>query len=222
MNTAKPIREIPQVSTGDKIANTIEGEIISGRRTPGERLVERQIATRFRTSSIPVREALQILETRGLVIKRINRGCSVIDLSLEEMAQLCELRDFLEPRVMEWAACRRTEAGLNKLQDQLRRLRAAAESGEYARFFTEDLEFHRCLWDLAGNPPAARALVTVVGCLFACGLRNAAVDLRQEYTKHERLYQAIAESRPADAGLLLADISVGFRSQLYRVAQEQK
>jgi DNA-binding GntR family transcriptional regulator len=205
-----------------KIANTIEGEIISGKYTPGERLVEQQIGDRFRVSSIPVREALHILETRGLVVKRINRGCSVIDLSVEEMAQMCELRDWLEPKVMEWAACRRTEAGLAELRALLHRLREAAESGSFSRFFADDLEFHRCLWDLAENPPAARALMTVVGCLFACGLRSAAVDLREQYLKHERLYQAISDSRPADAALLLADISSGFRNQLYRATKPQK
>ena len=222
MGAARPIRQIPRVSIAQTIAETIEGEIICGKRPPGERLVERQIATHFRVSTIPVREALQILETRGLVIKRINRGCSVIWLTPEEMAQMSELRDWLEPKVIEWAACRRTEEGLRLLSGRLRRLREAAESGSYARFFGDDLEFHRCMWDLAGNPPAARALITVVGCLFACGLRNSALDLRQQYLKHERLYQSIAESRPADAGLLLADISAGFRSQLYRVAKEQE
>ena len=222
MSAPKSIRRMPQVSIAETIANTIEGEIISGKRTPGERLVERQIAAHFRVSSIPVREALQILETRGLVIKRINRGCSVIDLSAEEMAQMCELRDWLEPKVIEWAACRRTEEGLAELRRRLQRLREAAGSGSFARFFAEDLEFHRCMWELAGNPQAARALMTVVGCLFACGLRNAAVDLRQQYLKHESLYRSIAESRPADATLLLADISAGFRGQLYRVAEVQK
>jgi DNA-binding GntR family transcriptional regulator len=222
MNTAKLIRQMPQVSIAETIANTIEAEIISGKRTPGERLVEREIATHFQVSSIPVREALQILETRGLVIKRINRGCSVIELTPEEMAQMCELRDWLEPKVMEWAACRRTDEGLQLLHGCLQRLRQAADSGSYPRFFATDLEFHRCMWDLAGNPPAARALMTVVGCLFACGLRNASVDLGQQYLKHERLYKSIAENRPADAALLLSDISAGFRSQLYRVSQEQK
>ena len=222
MSSTRPLPVIPQVSIAEKIANTIESEIISGKRLPGERLIERQLAADFRVSSIPVREALQILETRGLTIKRINRGCSVIDLSVEEMAQMCEFRDWLEPKVIEWAACRRTESGLRELERRLRKLREAAESGSFTRFFAEDLEFHRCMWDLAGNPSAARALGTVVGCLFACGLRNASVDLRHQFLKHERLYRAIAEARPADAALLLGDISAGFRSQLYRVAQTKQ
>ncbi len=213
---------MPQISIAETIANTIEGEIISGNFSPGERLVERQIGSRFRVSSIPVREALQILETRGLVMKRINRGASVVDPTVEEMSQMCELRDWLEPKVMEWAACRRTEAGLTELRRHLKRLREASESGSFTRFFAEDLDFHRCLWDLAGNPSAARALMTVVGCLFACGLRNATIDLRLQYLKHERLYQAIADGRPSDAAVFLTDISSGFRSQLYKVAQEHK
>lgn len=218
---AKTLRQMPQpVSIAETIANTLEAEIVSGRFTPGERLVERQLGTRFKVSSIPVREALQALETRGLVIKRLNRGCTVIDLSVEEMAQMCELRDLLEPKVMEWAACRRSEAGIALLRKQLLRLRDAADSGSVARFFAEDLEFHRCAWNLAGNPAAARALMTVVGCLFACGLRNANIDLPHQFAKHERLFQAIADGRPADASLLLTDVSAGFRRHLFRVAQE--
>lgn len=219
-STGKKLRRMPQpISTAESIARTLEGEIMSGVFSPGQRLVERQIAARFRVSSIPVREALQMLESRGLVMRRLNRGCTVIDLSVEELAQMCELRDFLEPKVVEWAACRRTEAGVAELRDSLDRLREAAESGSYMRFFAADIEFHRCLWDLALNPPAARALATVVGCLFACGLRGAAVDLRQEHGKHERLFQAVADGRPSDASVLLADISRGFRAHLFRVAE---
>lgn len=213
---------MPQISIAETIANAIQGQIISGTFIPGERLVEREIGSRFKVSSIPVREALQILETRGLVIKRINRGCSVVDPTVDEMAQMCELRDWLEPKVMEWAALRSTDAGLATLAVHLRRLREASELGSFTRFYAEDLDFHRCLWDLACNPSAARALMTVVGCLFACGLRNAKVDLRQEYLKHERLYKAVAEGRPSDAALFLTDISSGFRSQLHKAAQELK
>src|SRR5258706_7210083 len=153
-------------SNVERIANKLQSEIIAGPYEPGDRLVERQIGERFGVSSIPVREALQILETRGLVVKRPNYGCTVIDLSIEEMAQMCELRELLEPKVVEWAACRRTEIGLEALRGRLSLLREAAESGSLTSFFSEDLEFHRCLWDLAGNPSAASALATVVGCLF--------------------------------------------------------
>lgn len=205
------------ISTAGRIADALESDIICGLYEPGERLIERRIGERFGASSIPVREALHILETRGLVLKRPNCGCSVIDLTVEEMAQMCELRDLLEPQVVEWAACRRTEGGLQALRFRLGQLREAAESGSLPRFFSQDLEFHRCLWNLAANPFASRALAAIVGSLFACGLRKAEVDLRHQYAKHERLFQAIADSRPADAALLLKDISAGFRSQLYRL-----
>lgn len=204
------------VSAAARIADALQSDIICGRYEPGERLVERRIGERFHASSIPVREALHILETRGLVQKRPNCGCSVIDLSVEELVQMCELRDLLEPQLIEWAACRRTEAGVDTLRIRLGRLGEAAESGSLPSFFSHDLAFHQCLWDLAGNPFASRALAAVVGCLFACGLRKADVDLRQQYAKHERLFQAVADSRPTDAALLLRDISAGFRSQLYR------
>jgi DNA-binding GntR family transcriptional regulator len=205
---------MPTASIADQIAAALEADILSGHYAPAQRLVEREIATRFGASSIPVREALQVLETRGLVVKHLNRGCSVVSLSEEEVTQMCELREWLEPQVATWAACRRTQAGLARLQKHLQELRRAAQARSYSRFFTADLAFHRCLWELAANPPAARALLTVVGCLFASGLRNAAADLQQEYSRHEKLFQAIADSRPADAALLLRDIASGFRRQL--------
>jgi DNA-binding GntR family transcriptional regulator len=223
LRSAAAVRQMPDpVSTASAIARALEGEIISGRYSPGARLVERELAGRFRVSPIPVREALQILESRGLVMKRLNRGCTVIDLSSEEMAQMCELRDFLEPKVMKWAACRRTDAGLAQLSERLRELGTAAASNDLQSFFAADLEFHRCLWSLAANPSASKALDSIVGCLFACGLRNASIDLPEQYAKHERLFQAVAGSRPSDAALLLADISQGFRRQLSRAVESPR
>lgn len=54
--------------------------------------ITRELAEQFGVSSIPVREALQELENRGLVTKRPNYSSRVIELSQEELDQLFELR----------------------------------------------------------------------------------------------------------------------------------
>lgn len=82
----------------------LQREIIAGGYRPGQRLVERGLVRRFGVSSIPIREALVELEGRGLVARRHNCGCSVIQLTTDEAIRICELRRVLEPRVMEWAA----------------------------------------------------------------------------------------------------------------------
>jgi DNA-binding GntR family transcriptional regulator len=204
------------VAWADRIAERLQTEIVSGKYAPGARLIEREIAERFGVSSIPAREALQILEARGLARKRLNRGYTVIDPSPAEMLRMCELRDLVELEVVEWAACRAKPEGLQRLAAKLKTLQKAAEAGSLPRFFEADLEFHRVMWELSGNAFAARALEAVVGSLFACGLRNAQVNLREQYALHERLFETIRKGQPHEARLLLKDIATGFREELFR------
>lgn len=211
-----------RLTTRDQITAALQAEIISGHYQPGQRLVERELAERFGVSSIPVREALQVLETQGLVVKQPNRGCSVVNLSPNEIEQMCELRDVLEPKVAEWAACRMDASGAIVLERRAEELRKAAERQDYSGFYAADMEFHRAFWELSGNEYAARMLESVVGSLFASGLRTAwGIDLSIEYAKHERLLRALVEGRPSDAALLLSNIAGGFRSKLrtYRDAE---
>ena len=199
----------------DHIAATLQSEIITGNYLPGQRLVERELAARFGVSSIPVREALQVLETQGLVAKLPNRGCSVVDLSRDEIEQMCELRATLEPKVAEWAACRMDASGAKLLTAQAERLKAAANAADRSEFYAADIDFHRTFWELSGNIYAARVLESVVGSLFASGLRSAeGIDLEQEFLKHDRLLRALVEGRPSDAALLLSGIAGGFRGKL--------
>lgn len=204
-----------RLTTRDQITSALQAEIITGRYQPGQRLVERELAERFGVSSIPIREALQVLETQGLVVKQPNRGCSVVNLSPKEIEQMCELRDVLEPKVAEWAACRMDAAGARVLKQRAQKLHDAAERQDYSGFYAADMEFHRAFWELSGNDYAARMLESVVGSLFASGLRTAwGIDLALEYGKHERLLRALVEGRPSDAALLLSDIAGGFRGKL--------
>ncbi len=216
-----PVQVHPQIqpkSLGEQIVEVLQGEIIAGGIRPGERLVERELIKRFGVSSIPIREALQELENRGLVVKRHNCGCSVIQLSATEVARICELRRVLEPKVMEWAAERITAPAIEHLAGQLRRLEQAAGANDLAAFFQEDIVFHRMTWEAAGNPFAVRALETTLGSLFASGMigshKGRSIDLRDEWEKHRRLFDAVRERDSQRAALALLEIAAGFEKHL--------
>jgi DNA-binding GntR family transcriptional regulator len=173
---------------------------------------------RFGVSSIPVREVLLELENRGVVVRRRNCGCSVIQLTPHEAARICELRRVLEPKVMEWAAERISPETAAKLHVQLEQVEEAANAGDWSSYFQEDLKFHRLIWHVADNGYAARALETVMGSLFASGIigsRDAAtIDLRAEVAKHRRLVDAICESDGQRAALCLLEIAAGFEKHV--------
>jgi DNA-binding GntR family transcriptional regulator len=101
-NSTARKRPLRPKSLGVEIVVALQRDIIGGKLKPGQRLVERELIRRFGVSSIPIREALQELQNRGLAVKRHNCGCSVIHLNRVEVARICELRRVLElglPRV---------------------------------------------------------------------------------------------------------------------------
>src|SRR5215212_2442021 len=80
----------------DVIYEALREWIVFGEATPGDRLVEADLAARFGVSKTPVREALLTLQAERLVTLRSHRGAEVSRLSAEEWRDLIFLRDVLE------------------------------------------------------------------------------------------------------------------------------
>lgn len=207
-------------SLRDDIVHYLQRDIITGVFQPGQRIVERELINRFGVSSIPVREALQDLESRGLLVRRVNYGYSVVQLDYTEALRICELRRLLEPQVVEWAAARITPAGIKELERQLGEMKSAARDGDMAAFFHADLLFHRLVWKSSGNVYAAKALDTALGTLFASGLarseraanagNSVPIDRLAEVEKHQRMAKAIKARDGELASRILLEISSGF------------
>ncbi len=212
-----PRARIRATSLSAEIVRALQRAIISGEYAPGERLVERDLAAQFGVSSIPVREALQELESRGLVVRVPNRGCSVIELSPDEIRAIWQLRRLLEPAVIEWAAARMTPEYAMRLREQLAHLETAARERDFAEFFYQDLLLHRLIWEIAGNRFAAKALETAMGSLFASGLRrHESLDLRREIAKHQALVEALVSGSAKRASAALLDIADSFQRHLQK------
>jgi DNA-binding GntR family transcriptional regulator len=78
-----------------QIADWIAAEIVAERFAPGQRLNEKELADRLGVSRAPLREALRMLETRGMVTIAPQRGARVTLLSREETVHLFEIRSVL-------------------------------------------------------------------------------------------------------------------------------
>lgn len=210
----------------DEIIETIQRSIILGERKPGDPLVERELAEQFGVSSIPVREALQELEHRGLATKRPNYSCCVIELSPDELNQMFELRALLEPQVMSWAAERMTKQEAAGLQPLLDELRHAAANNDFAQFFLHDLRLHRRIWELSRNRIAVQALERAVLPLFAFGLmrdhRAEELNLSREVAKHERMIAALQKGNAAYAAEAIGQIATGFEKHVRTDAGKSK
>lgn len=107
---------------GDEIASRIQTMIFEGTLRPDERLRQAEIAQSLGVSRTPVREALLILQSRGLVTFVRNRGAVVRRITRRECAETFLVRAELEGLAAELAAKVITSREIEALQQALQRL----------------------------------------------------------------------------------------------------
>ena len=102
-------------STGDSIAHALREDILAGRLTGGERLIEEAIAKRYGVSRVPVREALNRLQSEGFVTIVRYRGATVSDTLVQDSHELLQIRRGLEVLSAQLAAENRGGAAAAEL-----------------------------------------------------------------------------------------------------------
>lgn len=102
------------------VSDQLRKAILAGAIAPGAQLRQDELAERYGTSRIPVREALRQLEAEGLVTIQPNRGAVVTSLSLDEVLEMLEIRIALECRALRLAIPNMVEEDLQHAADLLR------------------------------------------------------------------------------------------------------
>lgn len=126
-------------------------EILSGRRAPGDRLVETRIAQEYGVSQAPVREALRDLEMFGFIVSSPFRGAMVRQSSTDDLLHIYPIRAVLEGLAARDAATRMDAATLKKLEKQLQVMRRAAARGDSRAAVEADFAFHLIIVEASGN-----------------------------------------------------------------------
>jgi DNA-binding GntR family transcriptional regulator len=125
----------------DLLVERLRQAILEGEYRTGDRLRQDDLAERYGVSQTPVREALRVLETQGLVIHRPNRGVVVADFA-GNFDQVYRLRGALEALAVQLAVEHMTEARASQLFELSDQLDAATDSSEREAAHTQ---FHRVL-----------------------------------------------------------------------------
>lgn len=131
-----------------RIASEIQTLINRGTLSPGVHLGQAELADRFSTSRVPVREALKLLAAQGTLLHDPNRGFFVAQLSSDEAKQLYRLRHLLEVDLLstvEWPDKQKV-AELNALVKDLERLVASDARSDWA---TKHREFQLHVFGLS-------------------------------------------------------------------------
>jgi DNA-binding GntR family transcriptional regulator len=138
-------------SLSEQVHKQLRQQIIHGELKPGVRLVELEIAAAMGVSQGPVREALQRLESEGLVERQSRTATYVSGASVEEMYELSIIRKAVEEFAFRRAARRITPAGCDRLQTLVDGMREAALRHDIVTMEGLDLEFHQTVCELSGS-----------------------------------------------------------------------
>lgn len=151
-----PVRRLAPVQPRtmvEQAAEAVVGAAARGAFLPGDRLVEAEIARDLGISRVPVREALRLLESQGIVVSTPYKGMRLMQVTNRQVAELMRTRGALEalalreildagtPAEPRLAAARRAAA----------RHAAVAAANDPAAVVAADEAFHAELCRLSGN-----------------------------------------------------------------------
>jgi DNA-binding GntR family transcriptional regulator len=119
---------------------------------PGERLIIDDLARRLDTSIIPVREAIRLLESEGLVVNIAHVGATVAPISRTSVTEIFTVLEGLESVSTRSAAQRADEAGIATLRALVAAMDRAIEQTRHDEWAALNTRFHVAMAALAGMP----------------------------------------------------------------------
>lgn len=171
-STIEGLTPLAAKSLVNQVVDAIVEATAKGIFLPGDRIVEAEVARALNVSRIPVREALRLLESQGVVVSERYRGMSLMSVDIDRLEKILKVRLVLEQlagaEVMD--RLKTDPEVLAPLEALLARMHEAGDAGDGFRVASLDTEFHLCLCRLSGNDtllrtfePLSRQLTIIFG-----------------------------------------------------------
>ena len=190
----------------ERVHARLREEILTARLLPGTTILEPELAARFGVSKTPVREALRLLVQDGWVLVLPRRGYLVRPLGLDDLRDVFQLREMLEPGFAAEAAARvaATDARMN---ETVRRQRRA--KNDLAVALQGAADFHVRIAEMSGNARATKVIANLVDEVtrlhFLLPSLESHISSAEEIAAHEQIAQAIAAGNEKDAARGMRD-----------------
>lgn len=140
----------------DEVAERIRDLIRAGELEPNSRVNELELAERFGISRTPLREAIKILATEGLLELLPNRGARVAAVNEAEIDEMLEVIAGLEANAARLLAKRITDSEIADIAELHETMLEAFERRDEARYFTLNRQIHEAMMRAAKNATLAQ------------------------------------------------------------------
>jgi DNA-binding GntR family transcriptional regulator len=151
----QPLAVLPKIkeqSIQKAVYQELQNAIVSGRITPGQRLVTDDIARQMGVSRSPVREAIGRLEARGFINTKPNWGSVVNELSRANLDEILDLRLNLECQAAKKAVVKASEDTIQRLLRAHEAYAIARRGNDADMLLKHNREFHMLIYRDANSP----------------------------------------------------------------------
>lgn len=202
---AASLTQIETKSLRERISDMLREAIVTGELKPGQSLVENELAAQLGVSRAPLREALQILSSEGLVETIPYKGAIVHRLTKQDIEELYSLRCVLEQFAIQRIIALGNPEHITVLRGIFDEMLTAAQSGDVTQVTLIDRRFHDTLIELSGHRLLMETWSTVtLRVRQVMALRNRRNrDLTQIAYNHVPIIEAIAAWNEAEAKQLI-------------------
>jgi DNA-binding GntR family transcriptional regulator len=149
MNALTSHNNLKQRALYEEVAELLRQRIFSRELPPGSWIDELKLAEEYGISRTPLREALKVLATEGLVTMKVRRGAYVTEVNEKDLTDVYHLLSLLESDAASEVARQASDKQLKELQILHDSLEKAANNRE--RFFEINEAFHMRLLEIANN-----------------------------------------------------------------------
>jgi DNA-binding GntR family transcriptional regulator len=197
---AAELRPLQPQTMVDLVIDAIVPAAAAGVILPGDRIVEADLARKLGVSRVPVREALRLLESQGIVINEPYRGIRLRPVTNQRVDELIEARAALEASAVERFVRAKRNRGthLEPLRGAIREMDLMAKRKDVYGLATADTEFHRTLCRLGGNSVTTELWETLARQFtIIFGLASLSKPMPAIVDEHHELLAAIETGRMA-------------------------
>ena len=198
--TMADIIELTPTGLHEQAASKLRNMLVEGRIAPGAKLNERELAQALRISRTPLREAIKMLASEGLVDLLPNRGAVAVKLTAADVQHAFELLAELEGLAGELAAVRIDDQARNELRAKHFEMLACHARGDLSGYYRLNALIHAGINAAAANPVLASTYAQVNARVQSLRFRTNqnAAKWRRACAQHTQMLQALdARDGPA-------------------------
>ena len=198
MNAPTLPQSLKQRALYEEVAELLREKIFNHQLAAGAWIDELKIAAEYGISRTPLREALKVLATEGLVTMKVRRGAYVTEVNEKDLSDVFHLMALLEADAARTVAQTATDQQLKELETLHQQLeKSTKDQKDHIRFFTLNEAFHTKLLEVANNRWA--------GQMVADLRKVMKLNRAESLTKPGRIAESLAEHAVLMAALKKRD-----------------